>query len=91
MWGEGCAKEGEEEAAVEQDNLIGREGIRGGSDKMMEEVHGEQTPWEEFPEEGAGEKTDCMEVGRGGGVEMEAEGDRMDVRLGKHSGSGQAS
>lgn len=89
VWGEAGAKEGE--VAVGRGNLIGREGIRSGSDKRMGEVHGGQAPWEEFPEEDGDEMTGCMKVGRGGHVEVGAEGDSLDVRLGKHARSGDAS
>ena len=57
-------------------------------------MHGGQAPSEEFPEEGVCEKSDCMKVGRGGHVGMEAEVGRFDVRKdarsGRHSRSGHA-
>lgn len=87
VWGEGCAKEGE--VAVGRGNLVGREDIQYVSDKTME-GHVGQPPSEESPGEDVRGRTDCMEVGRGGHVEMEeVEGDRLDARLGKHSRSGQ--
>ena len=88
--GEVCAKEGEVVGVVvvAQSNLIGRWDIQHASDKTMAEVHGGQAPSEEFPEGGVREMTDCMKVGREGRVEVEAEGGRLDVRLGMHSRSG---
>lgn len=86
VWGEGHAKEGEGEVAVGQGSWVGRGDIQRGSDKTME-MHGEEIPSEGFLEEDAGEKTGCMKVGRGEHVEVEVEGDRLGVRLGKHSGS----
>ena len=74
--------------------MVGREGIRRASDKTVVEVHGGEAPSEEHPEEGVCEKTDCMKVGWGGHVGMEAEEGRLDARrdarLGRHSRSGHA-
>ena len=56
------------------------------SDKTAVEVHGGQAVSGEFPEEGVCEKIDCMKVGRGEHVGMEAEVGR----LGRHSRLGHA-
>jgi len=89
--GEGFVKgEGVGVAAVGLDNLIDREDIRRASDKTVVEVHDEQAPSEGFPEGGGCEETDCMKVGRGGHVEVEAEAGKSDARLGRHSGSSHA-
>ena len=88
-WGEEHAKgEGDGVVAVGEGNLIGREDIQRASDKTVVEVHGGQVPSEEFPKEGVCGKADYMKAGRGGHVEMEAEADRLNVRLGRHSRSG---
>lgn len=86
--GEECEREEEVVvvAVVGKGNLIGREDIRGASDKTTVGVHGGQAPSEEFPEEGVCERVDCMKAGRGGHVETEAEVGS----LGRHSRSGQA-
>lgn len=82
--GKGRAKEGV--VAVGQGSLIGKEDIRDAADKTIVKVRGGQAPSEAIPEGGAHGKVGCMKVGRGEHVEIEGEGDRLDVSSGRYSG-----
>lgn len=89
VW-EGKRAKGEEEVAVEEDNLIGSGDIRCVSDKTGVGAHGEEAPSEVFPEEDGCEKAGCTRAGQGGRVEMEEAGRvdvRRDTRWGRHSRS----